>query len=86
MKRDNTLFPECLSKILDDKNVGVPTCIETIIKSEFAKKWYQRRNMIILRSTWIKQISHVSTNMETIIGLFRTLLCSYLSSIEATSR
>ncbi len=32
-----------------------------------------------------KQISHVSTNMETTIGLFGTLLCSYLSSIEATS-
>ena len=33
-----------------------------------------------------KQISHVSTNMETSIGLFGTLICSYLSSIEATSR
>ena len=33
-----------------------------------------------------KQISHVSANMETTIGLFETLLCSYLSSIEATSR
>ncbi len=47
MKRDNTLFPECLSKILDEKNVGVPTCIETIIKNEVAKKWYQRQNMIV---------------------------------------
>ena len=33
-----------------------------------------------------KQILHVSTNMETTIGLFGTLICSYLSSIEATSR
>jgi hypothetical protein len=33
-----------------------------------------------------KQISHISTNMETTNGLFGTLLCSYLSRIEATSR
>ncbi len=28
MKHDNTLFPKCLSKILDDKNAGLPTCGE----------------------------------------------------------
>ena len=58
---------------------------ETIIKNEAAKKWYQRRNMIVFTKHMKKQISHVSTNMETTSGLFGTLLCSYLCSIEATS-
>ena len=60
--------------------------IETMIKNEITQKLYQRRNMIVFTKHMRKQISHVSTNMETTIELFGTLLCSYLSSIEATSR
>ncbi len=59
----------------NSSDLNISEDIETIIKNEVAKKWYHRRNMIVF-----------TKHMETAIGLFGTLLCSYLSSIEATNR
>jgi hypothetical protein len=49
----------------NSSDLNVSEHIETIIKNEVAKKWYQRRNMIVF-----------TKRMETTIGLFGTLLCS----------
>jgi hypothetical protein len=56
-------------------DLNVSEHIETMIKIEITQKLYQRRNMIVFTKHMRKQISHVSTNMETTIELFGTLLC-----------
>jgi hypothetical protein len=89
--KQNLIQNDKYHKVIDtwaenSSDLNVYGHIETTIKNEVAKKWYQRRNMIVCTKHMEKQISHISTNMETTIGLFGTLFWSYLSSIEATSR